>query len=376
MKTLASLKVTVVVLFISFLLVFFGTLAQVELGISRATILFFRSWFVFWQPESRPIWKLPIVLPGAWTIGLVLLVNLVSAFLVRFTFSLRKAGLLTSHMGIIILLVGELLTGIFQVETYLKLDEGETRNYTVSRDEAELVIIELGEDEWNTVYAFDNGVLSAGNTLTHPELPIELAVSQTFLNASLAASAESRAWQPIDSNLGVGTNLFYRELPQETEMGSYDQPLILVDLKANGSNLGTMALSTMLRSSQQITVDGIAYALALRPRRYAYPFEFTLIDFRHDRYPGTNKPRNFSSQMRLVDASRGEDREVLVKMNEPLRYAGLTFYQHSFDNADTTTILQVVRNPARWLPYVACAFVFFGLLFDFSSRLYRHTSRE
>ena len=44
-------------------------------------------------------------------------------------------------------------------------------------------------------------------------------------------------------------------------------------------------------------------------------------------------------------------------MNQPLRYAGETFYQASFANDDRTSILQVVRNPGWLLPYIACAMV-------------------
>ena len=37
-----------------------------------------------------------------------------------------------------------------------------------------------------------------------------------------------------------------------------------------------------------------------------------------DRYIGTDKARNYSSRIRLVDPEQGEDREVLIAMNEPL----------------------------------------------------------
>jgi cytochrome c biogenesis protein ResB len=41
-----------------------------------------------------------------------------------------------------------------------------------------------------------------------------------------------------------------------------------------------------------------------------------------------------------------EDREVLIYMNNPLRYAGETFYQAGFDERDErVTILQVCETP-------------------------------
>jgi hypothetical protein len=57
-------------------------------------------------------------------------------------------------------------------------------------------------------------------------------------------------------------------------------------------------------------------------------------------------------------------------MNNPLRYAGLTFYQAGFENDDKTTILQVVRNPSWTMPYIACTLMTLGLLIQFCIHLF------
>jgi len=61
---------------------------------------------------------------------------------------------------------------------------------------------------------------------------------------------------------------------------------------------------------------------------------------------------------------------VLISMNNPLRYDGMTFYQQSFANNDNTSILQVVRNPSWLLPYVACILMGLGLLVQFGIHLF------
>jgi cytochrome c biogenesis protein ResB len=63
-------------------------------------------------------------------------------------------------------------------------------------------------------------------------------------------------------------------------------------------------------------------------------------------------------------------------MNNPLRYAGLTFYQAGFENDDKTTILQVVRNPSWQLPYVACALMTLGLVVQFCIHLVAFIARR
>jgi cytochrome c biogenesis protein ResB len=65
-----------------------------------------------------------------------------------------------------------------------------------------------------------------------------------------------------------------------------------------------------------------------------------LLEFKHDIYPGTDIPKNFSSRVLLEQPQSGEKREVLIYMNKPLRYAGETFYQASYDQDNRGTILQ------------------------------------
>ena len=78
--------------------------------------------------------------------------------------------------------------------------------------------------------------------------------------------------------------------------------------------------------------------------------------------------------MRLTDAGAGDDRDVLIYMNSPLRHGGLTFYQASFGKNDTLSVIQVVRNPAWTLPYLSCLLVALGLLWHFGVMLRKSLS--
>ena len=115
--------------------------------------------------------------------------------------------------------------------------------------------------------------------------------------------------------------------------------------------------------------SGRHWKILLRTHRVYQPFTLTLLKFSHDRYAGTEIPKNFSSRLRLKTPDGRDDRDVLIYMNNPLRYAGLTFYQAGFENNDRTTILQVVRNPSWLLPYLACALMSLGLVVQFGIHL-------
>ena len=128
-------------------------------------------------------------------------------------------------------------------------------------------------------------------------------------------------------------------------------------------------ISAYLARPQEISHAGRTYQIALRPERYYKPFSLHLQEFRHDKYPGTDIPKNFSSRVRILHADTKEDREVLIYMNNPLRYGGETYYQASFDTDDQGSILQVVRNPSWLTPYLSCVLVGLGLVVQFLTHL-------
>ena len=76
-KLFTSLKLTVALLALGAVLVFWGTLAQVHLGLYKAQNEFFRSFFIFWHPDGSN-WHIPIF-PGGYMIGGLLLINLLAA---------------------------------------------------------------------------------------------------------------------------------------------------------------------------------------------------------------------------------------------------------------------------------------------------------
>ncbi|HLH53958.1 MAG TPA: ResB protein required for cytochrome C biosynthesis, partial [Verrucomicrobiae bacterium] len=121
-KFFTSLKLTVVCLGFAILLVFLGTLAQVDLGLYKAQNEFFRSFIVFWGPKNAG-WKLP-VLPGGYLVGGVLLINLIASHISRFKLSRSKLGIWLTHFGLILLLLGQLGTDLLSRESVLHLREG------------------------------------------------------------------------------------------------------------------------------------------------------------------------------------------------------------------------------------------------------------
>jgi hypothetical protein len=166
------------------------------------------------------------------------------------------------------------------------------------------------------------------------------------------------------------------ELPHVTEMDRRDVPSVIIELEGEGAPEGTWLASEFIEQPQQVPIGGKLYELSMRPRREYKPYSLTLLDFKHDKYPGTEIPKNFSSRVRLEHPAKGEDREVLIYMNNPLRYDGATFYQASFDTDNLGSVLQVVRNPSWLTPYLSCVLVSVGLVVQFLIHLIPFLKRK
>ncbi len=131
-----------------------------------------------------------------------------------------------------------------------------------------------------------------------------------------------------------------------------------------------------------IEVDGKHYTAYLRFRREflrspsGNPFSITLHDFVHEKYEGTQMPKDFASQIHLVNEGDNVDRELRIWMNNPLRYARRTFYQSGYLPDDSGTVLQVVRNDTWMIPYLACMIVFVGMSAQFIQSFNRYLQRN
>ena len=369
---LTSLKLTIVCLSLLMVLVVACTLAQVNLGTLTAVNLYIRSFFVWYEVPGTG-WSLA-VLPGGATVGLVLAANLIVAQLRRLELSWRKSGLWVIHAGLILLFAGEFVTSMFQVESRLAIEQGQTLNYVERARGLELAVIDTTDRGHDDVYGVPETLLARGGKVTLPGTPVELRVKGWFQNAELVNRGPTDP--PSPATAGVGTAVTVREMPPVTSDDDMNRSAAFVEVRAGGRSYGTFLVSNVLGAPQSFTHEGRTYRVQLRQQRQYLPYALTLKKFSHDVYPGTDIPKNFSSLVHLSNPGKGEARDVLIFMNQPLRYDGKAFYQASFGKGDTLSILQVVDNPGWLLPYIACVLVASGLVIHFSLSLRRSSRRR
>jgi len=366
-KLFTSLKLTVLLLAFSLVLVFVATLDQVNLGIWAVQAKYFRSFFVMWPVPGTEI-AIPIF-PGGYLVGGFLLVNLVAAHVYRFHFSWKKVGILLTHFGLILLLVGELLSGLWQQDFKMELNVGDTKNYSESFRDNELAIIDTTDADYDQVTAIPESLLAQGGSIQHASLPFRIVVKEYYGNSALAMRDSAPNAPASPATAGIGPRLVAQPMPMTYRPDTQNMPTVFVELVGPEGSLGTYIASTQLALAQPFTVGKRSYSLTMRTAREYKPFTLKLLELHHDVYAGSDIPRNFSSRVHLSTPDGKEDRDVVIFMNNPLRYGGYTFYQYQMNQASNNSVFQVVRNPSWLIPYISCLLLTIGMSIHFGISL-------
>jgi hypothetical protein len=386
--TIADLRITVALFVLSLLLVFWGTLAQQDRGTWTAVSEFFRSFFVMVPLDVvflKPIIRFQghfdgaIPYPGGFTLGSLLLVNLLAAHAVSFKVSWKRSGILMIHTGIVVMMLSELVTYGFAREGQMVITEGDATNYVVRVDHPELAIVDSSDLKKDRVTVIPRGILMRGGTIQNAELPFDVEVTDYMVNSDLH---EAKPGQANPATKGTGLHAVAVRRPENSGVDTdqkADQASIYATLKHKGTGalLGTYLFSTGL-DPQRIEVDGKSYEVSLRLERVYKPYTFRLDKLNVEFYPRTEIPKDYSSFIHLTDSSQNENRDVRIYMNHPLHYAGETFYQSQVSTIQNkpATVLQVVRNPGWLMPYISCFLVATGMLIHFGINLSRFVERR
>jgi len=186
---LADLRLTLTFLSLSMVLVFVATLEQVRIGIRGAQAEFFESIYGIWHyPEQ--FWggeflnPLPIPIPGGYLLGGLLIVNLLAAFITRFQWTGKKMGIQLIHLGIIMLLIGQLATQAMQEESRMQIDKGESKNYLERFHGVELAFIDVTNPDSEQVVALPQQLLEEGGTHYAKDLPFKVRILELGKNCA------------------------------------------------------------------------------------------------------------------------------------------------------------------------------------------------
>ena len=373
LKVLSSLGLSCTLLVLLGLLTWLGTLEQVEYGLFEVQKKYFESFFLWHE-----VGDFAIPLPGAGLVLTLLFVNLTLGGIVRLRKGWSTAGILTTHVGILLMLASGFVKLYYSEDGHVTLYEGESASAFQSYYRWELVVTEeLAGGRLSEYHVpqedFLDAAAGAPVTLSAAGLPFALELEHFMGNSTPLPKGPM-----FDVDVPVVDGFFLSERKKDAEAERNIAGLYVTAVTGGERRTGIL-WGAMAGPWTFSTPEG-RFAVDLRKERYPMPFTVVLRDFTKEDHPGIDMPKAFSSDVTVIED--GSARPVRIEMNHPLRDGGLVLYQASWGPAGSPpgtplfSTLSVVRNPADQWPLVSCIVIALGLLLHFGLKLTRYVRVE
>lgn len=379
---LSSLKLAVILLGLLLVLTYLGTIEQADIGLYRAQKKYFDSWFLIHEfgiglPGQAAWFSLPLILPGAYLVSAVLFINLSIGGVLLMRRGIRRIGILIAHFGILYLLIAGAVAYHASQRGYVLVYEGDTANAAVDYMDPQIEISELGGSEGNEpqrVHVIDSELLKGLNPEDEvlfklANLPFDLKITQFQPNAMPVSIFERP--KPDGERVLVEDNFYLLPRPLD-KIAEANNPSCWAVLMGKDGQAGEAFLlfdDSVTRHPKTVAWEGANYFIELNRKRWVLPYAVRLDQFKAEFFPGSQRPKSFESFVTRLD-EQGEH-PVHIKMNEPMRAEGYTFYQADWGpkegepGRELYSKLEVVRNPADRWPEYAMWVIGFGLTVHF-----------
>jgi cytochrome c-type biogenesis protein CcsB len=155
-------------------------------------------------------------------------------------------------------------------------------------------------------------------------------------------------------------NIIYYEGDKRTHEHDLDLVKVEVTTPTAVDTVSFYGGKGMTNFQFQSEVGGLPIAMAYGSKIYKSPFSLKLVDFKMEKYPGSNSPASYSSDVMIHDGH--DERPYKIFMNHVLDQDGYRFFQSSFDQDELGTVLSV--NHDYWgtnITYIGYTLLFAGL---------------
>jgi cytochrome c-type biogenesis protein CcsB len=291
---------------------------------------------------------------------LLLSVNLVGRLIILKLYKKEKLPVFLFHLSFVLMIAGAGITRYFGWEGSIHIREGAEESNCYSNDkyigytvkDAAGNITESQLDKYTlTAVSADN----YNKVLNINGKDYELVLSKIIPNA-LAVNSQNGEIKAVGVNPAeqhTGQNAFVFQLMSGTDSLTIN----LWDSENEKKSTGTCNIG-----DNKIEISYGAKLTTL-------PFSIKLNDFILDRYPGSNSPSGYKSDVVLTDKTANVEKPFMIFMNNILKYKGYRFYQSSFDQDEKGTILSVNHDPAGMLvTYTGYALLFLFIIISLLSK--------
>ncbi len=121
----------------------------------------------------------------------------------------------------------------------------------------------------------------------------------------------------------------------------------------------------LIGAAADIDFNGLKVALTYGAEYIKLPFSLKLVNFDLERYPGSNSPASYASDVVLQDSEEGINEPFRIYMNHVLDHRGYRFFQSSYDQDEKGTVLSVNNDPGTLPTYIGYLLLAIGMFGSF-----------
>jgi cytochrome c-type biogenesis protein CcsB len=158
-------------------------------------------------------------------------------------------------------------------------------------------------------------------------------------------------------------------VPSHANAFSNDAVHIRVSAGNKSKDLFVYGKQGAIGDIEKTTIGNLTIGASFGSTLHSLPFSLKLNDFQIERYPGSNSPSSFASEVTLTDTKNHVEKPFRIFMNNILKYKGYRFFQSSFDEDEKGTILSVNYDAAGTaVTYIGYLLMTIGMVLTLFSR--------
>ncbi len=337
---LSSMLFTILLLMMFAMSIAYATFIENDYGTATAQALIYQSW-----------WFELLLFVG--------MINLAGSVFKYKLVNRKKWAILLFHLAFIVIIIGAGVTRYFGFEGSMHIRESESNNQIVSTESYITVKASANNQEETT----HTKVKFTPNTSNRYKETIEIGEKKLTVENELFVPNATETRIP-DVN-GFRSLI---QIPDETGQGGVDAFTAIITSGNETTRLNVFGRDGSIYQPVTCTINGINVSISYGSVVRELPFSIFLRDFQLERYPGSNSPSSYASEITLKDPGSSIERPFRIYMNNILKYNGYRFFQSSFDQDEQGTILSV--NQDYWgtmLSYLGYFLMTLGMIFTLFS---------
>lgn len=163
--------------------------------------------------------------------------------------------------------------------------------------------------------------------------------------------------EPVEGNYQLAS-------ADKSEADRYAYDAVIVEVSSGGETkqIALTGTKNAIANASFTSINGLNFKLSYGSKEKETPFSIKLRDFQLERYPGSNSPSSYASEVSVI--APGGNFDYRIYMNHVLDYKGYRFFQASYDKDEKGTVLSV--NHDYWgtlITYLGYILMSLGMFF-------------